>query len=80
MLIIYTNSLNFLGVQTMSLMKSIQNKLEIKLKISSQVVHELDKLKEQAKQQNLVLDVDEALEQHLKKLIKKAQEELAKNS
>lgn len=64
----------------MSLMKSIQNKLEIKLKISSQVVHELDKLKEQAKQQNLVLDVDEALEQHLKKLIKKAQEELAKNS
>lgn len=62
----------------MSLMKSIQSKSEIKLKISSEVVHELDKLKEQAKLRNLVLDVDEALEHHLKKLIKKAQEELAK--
>ena len=64
----------------MSLMKSIQSKTEIKLKISSEVVHELDKLKEQAKQRNLALGVDEALEQHLKKLIKKAQEELAKNN
>ncbi|HLX54807.1 MAG TPA: hypothetical protein VKR58_12740 [Aquella sp.] len=64
----------------MSLMKSIQNKSEIKLKISSKVVHELDELRQQAKQRNLELDVDEALEHHLKKLIKKAQEELAKNS
>jgi len=61
-------------------MKSIQNKSEIKLKISSKVVHELDELRQQAKQRNLELDVDEALEHHLKKLIKKAQEELAKNS
>jgi len=80
LLIIYKKVFNFLGVHVMSLMKSIQNKSEIKLKISSKVVHELDELRQQAKQRNLELDVDEALEHHLKKLIKKAQEELAKNS
>ena len=63
----------------MALMKSIQNKAEIKVKISSKTAHQLDVLRAQAKEKNLMLDVDEALENHLKKLLKKAGAELAKN-
>ncbi len=64
----------------MALIKSIENKSELKLKISQQVIAELEQLKANAKQRNLMIDLDEALEIHLKKLIKKANEELTKNS
>lgn len=63
----------------MALIKAIENKSELKLKISYQVVSELEQLKAAAKEQNLMLDLDEALEIHLKKLIKKANEELTRN-
>ncbi len=64
----------------MALIKAIENKSELKLKISHQVVSELERLKAAAEEQNLMLDLDEALEIHLKKLIKKANEELTRNS
>ncbi len=64
----------------MALIKAIENKSELKLKISHQVVSELEQLKAAAKEQNLMLDLDEALEVYLKKLIKKANEELTRNS
>jgi len=64
----------------MALMKAIENKSELKLKISHQVLTELEQLKSAAKEQSLMLDLDEALEAYLKKLIKKANEELTRNS
>lgn len=60
----------------MALVKSIENKSELKLKISSEILTELEQLKINAKEQNLMLDLDEAIEKYLKKLIKKAYEEL----
>lgn len=63
----------------MALIKAIESKSEFKLKISSKVIHEIEQVREYAKQRNLIIDFDEALEQHLKKLIKKANEELTKN-
>ncbi len=60
----------------MALVKSIENKSELKLKISSELLTELEQLKVNAKERNLMLDLDEAIEKHLKKLIKKAYEEL----
>lgn len=63
----------------MALIKTIERKSELKLKISSKVINEIEQIRECAKQRNLIIDFDEALEQHLKKLIKKANEELTKN-
>ena len=60
----------------MALVKSIENKSELKLKISSEILTELEQLKINAKEQNLMLDLDEAIEKYLRKLIKKAYEEL----
>lgn len=60
----------------MTLVKAIENKSEIKLKISSQLLTELEQLKAAAKERNLVLDLDEAFEKYLRKLIKKAYDEL----
>ncbi|AUR51542.1 hypothetical protein [Aquella oligotrophica] len=60
----------------MALVKSIENKSELKLKISSELLTELEQLKVNAKERNLMLDLDEAIEKYLKKLIKKAYEEL----
>ena len=64
----------------MVLIKSIENKSELKLKISHQVIAELEQLKIAAKEKGLMLNLDEALEAHLKKLIKKAYGELTRNS
>lgn len=64
----------------MALIKVIENKSELKLKISHHVLTELEQLKSAAKEQSLMLDLDEALEAYLKKLIKKANEELTRNS
>ncbi len=60
----------------MALVKSIENKSELKLKISSELLTELEQLKVNAKERNLMLDLDEAIEKYLRKLIKKAYEEL----
>lgn len=60
----------------MALVKSIGNKSELKLKISSELLTELEQLKVNAKERNLMLDLDEAIEKYLRKLIKKAYEEL----
>lgn len=60
----------------MALVKSIENKSELKLKISSKLLTELVQLKVNAKERNLMLDLDEAIEKYLNKLIKKAYEEL----
>ena len=55
-----------------------ESKVELKLKISSAIVKDLEGLKQLARERSLSLELDESVEQHLKKIIKKAKEELAK--